>query len=184
MRLMAALIAALSLVPAARAREVAGVAVPDQIDVGGKTLPLNGAGVRKRFVVKVYVGALYLESRSSDADAIVSSDQARVVRMSFLRDVDRETVIRAFHEGFEHNSKAEAGALIAKLADVEKALPAEIKKGQVLVVAYAPGAGTTLSVEGGGSALVEGKPFADGLLRNWLGRHPADESLREAMLGK
>jgi len=184
MRLLAALLAATSLAPAAQAKEVAGVAVADRIEVGGKTLLLNGAGLRKRFIVKVYVGALYLEARSSDADAIVASDQARVVRMSFLRDVDRESVIRAFHEGFEHNSKGEAAALVPKLDAVGKALPAEIKKGQVLVVSYVPGAGSTLSIDGGTSVQVEGKPFGDALLRNWLGPHPADKDLKEAMLGR
>jgi len=184
MRPLAVLLAALSLAPAAQAREVAGVAVAEEIQIGGRTLVLNGAGLRKRFLVKVYVGALYLETRSSDAQAIVASDQARVVRMSFLRDVDRETVIRAFHEGFENNSKGEAPSLIPKLGAVEQALPVEIKKGQVLVVSTVPGAGSMLSVEGGPSVQVEGKAFGDALIRNWLGPRPADKSLKEEMLGK
>jgi hypothetical protein len=184
MRTIAALLAAVSLVPSAGAREVAGVAVAEELQVGGKTLVLNGAGVRKRFIVKVYVGALYLEARSADAEAIAASDQARVVRMTFLRDVDRESIIKAFHEGFEHNSKDEAAGLVRQLAAVEKELPPEIKKGQVMVIAYSPGAGSSVAVEGGASAGVEGKAFGDALLRNWLGPHPADRDLKEAMLGK
>jgi hypothetical protein len=31
---------------------------------------------------------------------------------------------------------------------------------------------------------VEGKPFADALLRNWLGDKPADGDLKRGMLGK
>ena len=46
--------------PAYANKDVAGVDVPDTLSVEGKTLQLNGAGIRKKFVVKVYVGALYV----------------------------------------------------------------------------------------------------------------------------
>lgn len=185
MRTLIALAAALSLLPAAAgAKEVAGVAVPDAVSAGGKTLPLNGAGLRKRFIVKVYVGALYLEAKSGDPEAIVAADAPKVVRMHFLRDVEKDKVLGAFREGFEKNSKATAAAASKQLEAVEKALPGEVKQGQVLVVTYLPGAGSTVGLEGGASATVEGKDFADALFRNWLGKEPADEGLKEGMLGK
>jgi hypothetical protein len=182
---IAALAAAAALLPAAaQAREVSGVEVPDSVTLAGKPLSLQGAGLRKRFIVKVYVGALYLEVRSSDPEAVVAADAAKVVRMHFLRDVDREAVLGAFREGFEKNSPAAAAAAVATLRQVEQAVPAEIKKGQVLVVAYAPGAGTSLGVEGGTAATAEGKAFADALFRIWLGPAPADADLKAGMLGK
>jgi len=70
-------------------------------------LQLNGAGVRKRFIVKVYVGALYLPRKMSDAAAIVALDQPKSVRMHFLRDVDRSSMFGAIRDGFESNSKAQ-----------------------------------------------------------------------------
>jgi hypothetical protein len=79
----------LAVAAPAAALEVARVNVPETVAVGGKTLKLNGAGIRKSFIIKVYVGAPYLETPFSDASAIVSSDQARSVRMRFLRDVDK-----------------------------------------------------------------------------------------------
>jgi len=182
---IAALAAAVALLPAsAQAREVAGVTLPDSVTFAGKTLPLQGAGLRKRVFVKVYVGALYLEVGSSDPEEVVAADAAKVVRMHFLRDVDREAVLKTFREGFEKNSPAGAAAASEKLRQVEKAVPEEIKRGQVLVVAYVPGAGTSLGVEGGPQATAEGKPFADALFRNWLGPQPADADLKAGMLGK
>jgi hypothetical protein len=184
MRLLAALIAAAVLVPDARAREVAGVAVPDSASLGGKTLPLHGAGLRKRLFVKVYVGALYLESHAASAEAVVAADAPKLVRMHFLRDVGRGDILKTFREGFERNSKATAAAATASLAEVEKVLPAEVKTGQVLLVSYVPGTGTALGVEGGASATVEGKEFADALFRVWMGPEPADADLKAAMLGR
>src|SRR5262249_60989392 len=50
----------------ALAAELAGATLPDTLKAGEKTLKLNGLGLRKKAVFKVYVGGLYLESPSKD----------------------------------------------------------------------------------------------------------------------
>ena len=179
----AALLACLSTT--ASAREIEGVKVPDTLDAGGSALVLNGAGVRKKsfLKVKVYVGALYLASRSKDPQAIVDSDESKAVRMVFMRDVDRDKILEAFKEGFENNSKPQLASLLPKLETIRPAIPAELKEGQVLSVVYEPGKGSTVGVEGGKAVTVEGKDFADALFRNWFGKEPADSDLKEGMLG-
>ncbi|HVP66395.1 MAG TPA: chalcone isomerase family protein [Anaeromyxobacteraceae bacterium] len=183
--------AALLLAVPTHAVEVAGVNVPATFSSDGATLALNGAGLRVKTVVfvkaKVYVAALYLPRKMTDATAIVALDEPKAVRMVFLRNVDRSSVLGAFRDGFEANSPAQAPELLPKLKLLEPALPDEIKEGQVLVVAYAPGRGSTVGIEGGKPAVVAGKEFADALFRNWLGPKPADgglEDLREALLGQ
>jgi hypothetical protein len=179
--LLVALALALSL--PAFAREVAGVQVPDSVTAGGKALVLNGAGLRSKFFVKVYVGALYLEQRSSDPAAIVAADAAWQVVMTFKRDVDKASILGAFKEGFENNSKADAPKLIPALSRID-AVMKDLKSGDVLVIGYAPGVGSTVTAPGGGTVTIEGKPLADALLRNWLGEKPADGDLKSGMLGK
>jgi hypothetical protein len=183
MRTLAALILS-ALALDAGAREVAGVEVPEAAALGGKQLVLNGAGLRKRLFFKVYVGALYAEARSSDPEALIAADAPKLVSMVFLRDVDRDSILGAFREGFEKNSGAQAAAAVARLTQVEKILPPEIRKGQVMTVSYVPGTGSTVAIEGGAGATVEGKEFADALFRNWLGPEPADADLKQGMLGK
>jgi hypothetical protein len=177
-----ALLALAAALPAS-AREVAGVKLDDAVEVAGQPLRLNGAGIRKRFVVKVYVGALYLAAPSSDAEAIVAADAPKRVRMVFLRDVDRKSILGAFKDGFEANSPKEAAELSRQLDAIAKDIP-DLKEGGELVVTYLPGEGTTLEATGGGKAAVPGKPFADALFRNWLGSKPADKDLKQGMLGK
>src|SRR5262252_7124110 len=63
----------------ARAAELAGATLPDTLAAGDKTLKLNGLGLRKKAVFKVYVGGLYLESPSKDASAILAADQAKAI---------------------------------------------------------------------------------------------------------
>jgi hypothetical protein len=160
----------------ASALEISGVKVPESIQVEGKTLVLNGAGLRtKSFLkVKVYVAGLYVTQRSP-----------KVIRMTLMRDVDRSTMMGAFKDGVESNSPTQVVPLAPKLKQVEDAFPAEFKEGQVLSVTYVPGQGTTVGVEGAKGVTVEGKDFADALFRIWLGPKPTDgglEDLKEALL--
>ncbi len=167
----------------ALAREINGVQVPETVSVEGKTLKLNGVGIRKAFFikVKVYVGALYLETPATDPEAIVSSEQAKAVHMFFVRDVGKEKIMNAFKEGFEKNSADKAAALTPKLDKISQAI-SDLKSGSELIVTYVPGKGTTVSLTGGGSATVEGKDFGDAIFRNWLGKEPADADLKTEML--
>lgn len=165
----------------ALARTVADVDVPETVTVEGKTLKCNGAGIRKKFIVKVYVGALYLESTATDAATIMKGDGAWVVRMTFLRDVDKEKIVGAYKEGFEKNSPGKAGALQASL-DKLTAVLTDVKKGTVMTVSYAPGKGTTVAMQGGPTVTIEGKDFGDAMLTNWLGNKPADGGLKTELL--
>jgi len=83
------------------------VNMPETLSVGEKMLKLNGLGLRKKVVFKVYVGGLYLETPSNDAAAILASDQAKAVRMTFLRDVSKSQLRDAFVEGFEAKREGE-----------------------------------------------------------------------------
>ena len=67
----------LSLCTLVSGAEVAGVQVPDTATDGGKTLKLNGAGLRKKAIFKVYVAGLYVENPMHDAAALLSSNQVK-----------------------------------------------------------------------------------------------------------
>ncbi len=182
-RIAAALAAAALAVPAL-AREVAGVPFPDTVTAGGQELRLNGAGVRTKFIVKVYAGALYLATPSQDAEAIVAADAPRRVRMVFLRDVDRKKIMETYREGFHANSAGpKLQALLADLARIEPAI-VDMKKGTEMIVTYVPGQGTTVAAGDATPVTVEGRDFADAMFRNWLGARPADDGLKKAFLGR
>jgi hypothetical protein len=183
MKKLAAALLALSLASPALARKVSGVDFPESVEVGGQKLALNGAGVRTKFVVNVYAGGLYLAQRASDPNAIVAADAPKRVRMVFLRGVKKGQVMDAYREGFEKNSKGPGlPDLLAKLDTVATVVP-DLGKGAEMLVTYVPGEGTTVAV-GPGKVTVPGKEFADAMFRNWLGKRPADDGLKSAMLGE
>src|SRR3954466_14969368 len=100
-----ALVAGLLAAFAAPAKEVKGVQLQDTITAEGKTLKLNGAGLRKKFIFDVYVGALYVEETSHAPATLLGKDGVRRVEMTMLRDLEKEQIVEAIKEGFEKNSK-------------------------------------------------------------------------------
>ena len=166
---------------AALAGELSGVTLPDTLKAGEKTLKLNGLGLRKKAVFKVYVGGLYLESPSKDAGAILTADQAKAIRMYFLRDLTKAQLVEAFQEGFEANVKDRAPQKAA--FDRMLALVPDVKEGSTLTFAYLPGKGTTLSAGSKELGVFEGKGFADAVFAIWLGPKPPSEDLKKGLLG-
>jgi len=183
--LVAALVLCVTAPAPALAAKISGVDFPDTVEAGGKTLKLNGVGLRKKFIIKVYAGGLYLETPSKDGAAVVAADAPKRVRMVFLRDLTKAQVMDAYREGFEKNSGGPGlEALVAKLARIAAALPEKLPEGSEMSVTYVPGEGTTVVAPGGGKATVEGKEFGDALFRNWLGAKPADDDLKQGLLGR
>jgi hypothetical protein len=166
------------------AREVAGVKLPDTAQVGDAALVLNGAGVRSKFFVKVYVGALYLPAVEREAARIVAADSPFAVHLHFLHsEVEAKKLVDAWNDGFTDNH--DAARLAALKARIERfnGLFRTVRRGDVVRVEYLPGRGTTVTISNEERGVIEGADFRAALLRIWLGDHPADASLKEAMLG-
>src|SRR5215471_10794276 len=165
----------------ALAAELAGATLPDTLKAGEKTLKLNGLGLRKKAVFKVYVGGLYLESPSKDAGAILTSDQPKAIRMHFLRDLTKAQLVEAFQEGFDANVKDGA----SQKATFERMLAVipDVKKGSTLTFTYLPGKGTTVSAGSKELGVFEGKGFADAVFAIWLGPKPPTDDLKKGLLG-
>ena len=180
--LSAVLAFGLSAAPA-EAKELAGASMPDTLSVAGKTLKLNGLGLRKKAVFKVYVGGLYLEAPSSDAAAVLAADAPKALRMHFLRSIDRAKLVETFQEGFVANAGTKAAA---EKENVDRLLAtvADVKDGSVTTYTYVPGAGTLVNRDGKDVATIPGKAFADVLFSLWLGPKPPSEDLQRGLLGR
>jgi hypothetical protein len=89
--------------------EVAGVKIDGQVQVGGTPLILNGAGVRSKFFVEVYVGALYLSKPSRSVSDILALPGPKRVALHFLHDeVSQDKLVDAWNEGFKKNQSEES----------------------------------------------------------------------------
>lgn len=182
-RAAVALVALLVAGPAAAA-ELAGVTLPDQATVGGKSLVLNGLGLREATVlmVDVYVAGLYVEAKTTDAAAILEAGQTKQLVMRFVRSVGKEKLAEAWTEGFQKNAGDKAAAVADGLEQLNAAMT-DVKKGDVVSLTYVPESGTTVTVKGHDAATIPGEDFERILFSIWLGPNPPNVSLREGLLG-
>jgi hypothetical protein len=165
------------------ARTVAGVKLPDMATVGGKSLVLNGAGVRSKFFVKVYVGALYLPSKSKSASVAIKSAPKRLLMHFIYSKVERDKIVDAWNEGFAANTgKGEMAALKSRIARFN-GMFGDISEGQQIVLDYIPDKGTSVKVAGKHKGTIEGDDFHQALMRIWFGKKPVTSDLKKGLLG-
>ena len=148
---------------------------------GGRALVLNGAGVRK-FVVKVYVAALYATARTSDAAALVNSAEPRRMRC-MLRDVDSKSLDGALQDGLRDNTpKQELEALKEPAQRLRPDGQRGLGQGDVIDLDF-DAKGVSVSDNGKARGRIDDPAFARALLRVWLGENPSQSSLKKALLG-
>ncbi len=162
--------------------DVGGVKVPDTQSADGKTLKLNGAGIRKKAIFKVYVAGLYVETPSRDASALLASTQVKDMHLWMLRDVKGSSVSGAIADGFELNSQAALPQLKPRLDKLATMIP-DLKEGDQLTLTFVPDKGTVVNVRGTDVGTIEGRDFADALFAVWLGPKPIQDDLKKALLG-
>jgi long-chain acyl-CoA synthetase len=177
------LASALACVPAC-ALEVAGVKLDDKVAVSDKELVLNGAGVRTRAIFKVYVAALYVPSRTSDAATVLAA-MPRRIELRLLRTLSSDQLVDALNDGLkENNTEAERDAIkaqIGELAGIMHGLK-QVKEGDAIALDFVEGA-TRILVDGSAKGTIAGEAFNRALFKVWLGEHPVQTDLKKAMLG-
>jgi hypothetical protein len=168
---------------AANGKECAGVSFPDQAQVEGANLTLNGLGLRLATMlkVKVYVAALYVAKSSSDASAILNSPGPTELVLHFVHDVGAGDLRKGWDEGFEKNAKAQLPALKDRIATLNGFM-ADMKSGQKLTFVRKPGAGIQVDVNGAVKGTISGDDFAKAFLSIWLGDPPNSE-IKAGLLG-
>lgn len=173
---------------AAPAAELEGIKLPDsaQVGDGGTVLVLNGAGLRTRFLFRVYVGALYLQKKNSVASAVINDAGAKRIALYMLRELSAAQFVSALEDGLKSNHGAEEltrlDAPVRQLRAIFDAVKTA-KAGDVILIDYLPGSGTRITVNGGVKGTIAGEEFNRALLRIWLGENPADQDLKKGMLG-
>ena len=180
-----ALILGIIQVDSGFAREYKEVTFPDTETIGGTTCKLNGIGLRKKLIINVYLGALYLEKPSTTAAEVISSDQVKRVVLHFIyNNVGPKDLVNAWNEGFEKNAPTQKTALQDRINTFNGYFTEPVKSGEKIIITYIPGQGTEVSVKGKVKGVIQGKDFMEGLFSVWFGKNPPSEGLKKGMLGE
>jgi hypothetical protein len=150
--------------------------------VHGQVLPLRGTGrLLWMRIVTVYDAALYLP--------------AEVPRTASLTDVPKRLELRyhvsikgnRFGESaepyLEKNVTPEALARLRPRIEQLNRLYRDVREGDRYALTYAPGRGTTLSLNNEPLGTIEGADFAAAYYTIWLGAKPISDSMRDELTG-
>ncbi len=159
-----------------------GINFADKVSVDGKELVLNGIGIRKATIlkIKVYYGALYLDSKTKDPAAFLSTTSPKQIVMHFVREVEAKKLRDAFNEGMEAANSNHASYKVM-MDKFNSLIPDVVKNDQITINFLTDG--VTVTAKGKTSEKVGNGEFSKALLNIWF-TNPRDEQLKNGLLGK
>lgn len=167
----------------ATAGELNGITMEDAVTDRGASLQLVGMGLRAKWAIKAYVLGLYMERPTTDGDQVVSSQQVKRADMAVMLPLTGEILGKFVIAGFEKTcSTTEYAALKDRLDELLTWFP-NVRKGDVISMAYKPGQGTVITAVGEVKGTVDGDDFGEALFRVWFGADAVDDNLKAGVLG-
>lgn len=181
----AILLTMLMLVAQGNAEEIGGINMPESLKTGQSTLMLNGAGVREKFFLDLYVGGLYLKEKSADPGAIIEADEPMAIRLHIISSmITSKKMEKATREGFENATGGNIEPIKVQIEEFISVFKEEIREGDIYDLIYVPGKGVEVSKNNDHRSTIKGLPFKKALFGIWLSDKPAQKSLKKAMLGE
>lgn len=176
-------VAAVASMSAAQAAELDGVAMPDVRVVDGRSMRLNGIGLRTySFLgIPVYVAGLYLERRNDDPNAILHSSESKLLQVRFLRDVDASDAREAWRDGLEQNCKSPCSLDPAGVGRFLAAVPS-VRDGDESTLVFTA-RGVRVLLNGRTIGDIADPQFARVMLGTFIGAEPPTPQLKRELLG-
>lgn len=148
-------------------------------------LRLQGAGIRSKFIVDVYVGGLYLEQKTSNRVKALNQTGAKRMYMGFLRQVSAEKMQDSWRDGIKANNDFNMVELNKKnIATFINFFQRDIKKGDIIFIDNIPNEGVAISLNNVPLGVIKDNNFYKLVLSTWLGSKPPSSSFQKDLLGR
>jgi hypothetical protein len=171
----------------AQVKEIEGFRFDSTLRLGGADLVLNGVGVRRRFFVPVYVAALYVPARSSDAETLLSQRGPRRMSMKFVREVEAELFMTSLDVGMrKHYTPEQLAGWKDQWQTLTRVISTMVlaRRADNVTWDYTPDEGARVMQNSVARVpSMRGEDFYNAVLRVWLGPQPADADLKKGLLG-
>ena len=171
----------LVIIPKVLAVTISDVNVPENVQVNGQQLVLNGAGVRDKFFIDLYVGSLYLSQKSQTMDSILTQPLS-MIRLNITSSlITKDKMQEAIGEGFEKATNGNTKPLLSKINLFMNLFSQKIDKDDQFSFIFKT---ETVECYKNGKLLstINNEAFKEALMSIWLGKHPTQQNLKEDML--
>jgi hypothetical protein len=159
--------------------------VPETVQADGKTLHLNGAGLRtfSIFRVHVYVAALYLEHPASDPDAILTSPETKLVKVNFVRNVSAQQARQSWQDGLANNCRPPSCVLDPNEVATFLARVPAMRAGERFSLLFDQ-RGAEIDLDDHPFGFIPDREFAEAILATFLGPKPGSPELKRELLAR
>ena len=167
-------------------KTVAGVTMPKKVMIGKTVLNLNGAGVREKMWIDLYACALYVKQNTKNAQDIINADEHCGIKIQIVSSlITSKKMNDAVEEGFKNATGGKTKELRKRIDSFKEIFgKEEIAKGDIYDIMYVPDRGIVVFKNGKIQPIIEGLDFKKALFSIWLGKKPADDDLKEDLLGE
>jgi hypothetical protein len=178
-----ALVLCLTSITFAQTKKFHGVSFNTELKLDGENLVINGAGLREKYFMDLYVAGLYVPKKTEDAKKVIYDDTEMAIHIKIVSSsVTRERFIESVNAGFATSKHGSASKEeIKKFAGF---FSEPIKEGDKINLDYIPGKGVRVTKNGDVKGTIAGLDFKKALFGIWFGTPPVQESLKNEMLGK
>lgn len=167
----------------AQTKKFHGVSFNTELKLDGENLVINGAGLREKYFMDLYVAGLYLPKKTDDAKKVIYDDTEMAIHIKIISSsVTRERFIESVNEGFAASKHGSASK--EEIKKFVGFFNEPIKNGDKIYLDYIPGKGVRVTKNGEVKGTVPGLDFKKALFGIWFGTPPVQESLKKEMLGK
>ena len=167
-------------------RAFGGSTLPPTMQVAGRNLRLNGAGIRYRAMFQVYTVGLYMEQFAATPEEVIQAPGVKRIAAIMLRTVNATELGNMFTSGILNNNPNSVNTQllpdIARISDVFSRVKV-LREGEQFSADRLPGKGMVLNVRGEPQPEPFDEAFFDALSMIWLGPRPPDAALKKALLG-
>ncbi|NVK39351.1 MAG: chalcone isomerase family protein [Gammaproteobacteria bacterium] len=182
------LVTTLLVMPNVNAYTVDGVEFSEVVPANAERpeLKLNGASLRELYLlIETYVGALYLENPSTDAQSILDSEEhKRMVFHVMMKKVGARRIANALQEALVMNvTKEQHKKLGGEIEQMLSYFDGKMHRGEEAIFDYLPGKGTQITINNEVKGIIPGKDYFRAMLSIWIGENPVGRTFKDDILG-
>jgi len=165
--------------------KLAGIELPQKINLNGTDLFLNGAAVRSKFFVQTYIISLYAARSLKDEKEVIESNVERSLRMQITTPL---ATSKAVSENIQNGMKDSLGSLYYEQKDLIEDLRSVIENSGVqykdtIDIYYTKN--EELKLYKNDQEIYfnkNGRALAESILGMYVGKKPKDKKIKDALL--
>ena len=167
------------------AATIAGVTLPDSINLNNEQIFLRGVGLREKYWIDIYVAGLYIPKNMIDqnnsASQIITAHVPKRIHTHFIfPHVPKEKMVETLEENITKNPHIQQDT-IQKIRRAQSWME-DYTEGDEIIFDYIPEKGTIITVKGIEKGIIPGEDFMQAIFSIYIGSNPASEQLKQGLL--